>query len=102
MSANGQPFSVSKIEYLRYSRRIKTNCKDLPSLKDTGPRADGSYSTRQLAEILDVDPRTIFNWRSKGLINGYQAKPNSPWWFKLSQEELDKIKEIAHNRVKKK
>jgi DNA invertase Pin-like site-specific DNA recombinase len=102
MSANGQPFSVSKIEYLRYSRRIKTNCKDLPSLKDTGPRADGSYSTRQLAEILDVDPRTIFNWRSKGLINGYQAKPNSPWWFKLSQEELDKLKEIVHNRAKKK
>ena len=102
MSANGQPFSVSKIEYLRYSRRIKSNCKDLPSLKDTGPRADGSYSTRQLAEILDVDPHTIFNWRRKGIITGYQAKPNSPWWFKASQEELDKLKEIVHNRVKSK
>ena len=102
MSANGQPFSVSKIEYLRYSRRIKSNCKDLPSLRDNGPRADGRYSTRQLAEILDVDPHTIFNWRRKGIIAGYQAKPNSPWWFRVSQEELDKLKEIAHNRIKSK
>jgi hypothetical protein len=100
MSANGQPFSVSKIEYLRYTRRIKSNCKDLPSLKDTGPRADGSYSTRQLAEILDVDPRTIFNWRRKGMLTGDQAKPNSPWWFKVSQEELDKLKEMVHNHIK--
>jgi len=30
-SANGQPFIVSKIKYLRYSRRIKSSCKDLPS-----------------------------------------------------------------------
>jgi DNA invertase Pin-like site-specific DNA recombinase len=102
MSANGQPFTVRKIKYLRYTRRIKSNCKELPSLKDNGPRADGSYSTRQLADILDVDPHTIFNWRKKGMISGYQAKHNSPWWFKLSQEELDKLKEIAHNRIKQK
>jgi transposase-like protein len=71
-------------------------------LKDNGPRADGSYSTRQLADILDIDPHTIFNWRRKGMIAGYQAKPNSPWWFKVSQEELDRLKEIVHNRIKSK
>ncbi|MHC4458679.1 MAG: recombinase family protein [Planctomycetota bacterium] len=100
LSANGQSFTVSKIKYLRYSRRITSTCKDLPSLRDKGPRADGSYSTRQLAEILDVDPHTIFNWRKKGIINGYQAQANSPWWFKLSSEEIDQLKTIAHDHKK--
>jgi hypothetical protein len=44
---------------------------------------------------LDVDPHTIFNWRKKGIIKGYQAQPNSPWWFKLSDNELDKLKKMA-------
>ena len=100
-SPTGGSFTSSKVRHIRYSRSIVSHKKFQPSLTDTGPRVDGSYCARQLAEILEVDRSTILNWAKQGIITGTQAAPKSPWWFQLSEPELSTLKQMAQNRRRK-
>jgi DNA invertase Pin-like site-specific DNA recombinase len=88
VTGKGRPFTSSSVAWLRYL--LKTPQIVFPSEK--GIRADGSYSTKALANLLGVGIHTIHYWREKGIIDAYQDSPKGPWWHFVSPETLSLLR----------
>lgn len=88
----GQPFTGSKVRWVRRKYAIATGCPEAPSACPTGQRADGRYSTQAAAELLNVCDSTILRWCEIGRLDSVQAVPNGPRWIKLTPELIAELR----------
>jgi DNA invertase Pin-like site-specific DNA recombinase len=88
----GEPFTASKIYWIRYANQITTNCPEAPGACPTGQRGDGRYSTKAVAELLNVDVSTVSNWCEAGRLDCIRANPRGPRWIKLTPDIIQKLR----------
>jgi hypothetical protein len=88
----GQPFTGSKVRWVRRKYAIATGCPEAPSACPTGQRADGRYCTQAAAELLNVCDSTILRWCEVGRLDSLQAVPNGPRWIKLTPELIAQLR----------
>lgn len=88
----GQPFTGSKVRWIRRKYTIATGCPEAPSACPTAQRADGRYSTQAAAELLNVCDSTILRWCESGRLDSLQAVPNGPRWIKLTPELIAELR----------
>jgi DNA invertase Pin-like site-specific DNA recombinase len=88
----GGCFTASKVQWIRFAYHIASGCPQAPGLCPTGQRADGRYSARAAAELLNVNVSTIADWCESGQLDAIRAKPHGPRWITLSPEIIAKLR----------
>ncbi len=92
VNANGRAFTKKGIAWIRWKYGIDKPLSD-PIVAKSGVSPEGYYSTSALAEKLGVGIHTIHYWREKGIIQAFQETPKSPWWYIVTPEVLDTLRE---------
>jgi DNA invertase Pin-like site-specific DNA recombinase len=94
----GGLFTASKINWIRYANQIPTGCPEAPGACPTGQRGDGRYSTKAVAELLNVDVSTVSTWCDQGRLDCIRAKPRGPRWIKLTPALIKKLRKPVRQR----
>jgi len=87
-SGQGEAFSASKVEWIRYAYGITSGCPLGPAAAPHGQRGDGRYSAQAAAALLNVTVYTIADWCKAGKLDGLQVAPRGPWWVTLTPEMI--------------
>jgi DNA invertase Pin-like site-specific DNA recombinase len=95
---NSDVFTTSKIHWIRYANQIPTGCPEAPGACPTGQRGDGRYSTKAVAELLNVNVSTVSAWCDQGRLDCVRAKPRGPRWIKLTPEIIRKLRKPVRQR----
>jgi DNA invertase Pin-like site-specific DNA recombinase len=93
----GGTFSRTKVQWLRWRYRLPKTCPDQPPRPDA-PRADGRYSARAAASLLNVDVSTIADWCATGRLDALQDAPHHPRWITLTPEVLAALRKPVRQR----
>lgn len=88
-TATGLPWTKSRVYAVRRKHSIPTACP--VQAASAQPRGDGLLKVKFAARRLGVHPSMISTWFRKGLIAGYQAKPGSPLWVSLTDDEFQRL-----------
>lgn len=92
------PFIENRVQWVRHKYHIPIGPSQRPDTYPTGQRADGRYSARAAADLLNVTVWTIADWCKSGRLDGVQAKPRAPWWVKLTPEIIAKLRKPVQRR----
>jgi DNA invertase Pin-like site-specific DNA recombinase len=98
VSGTGTLFSDRNVEWIRYAYTIPTGCPQHPAACPQGQRADGRYSAPATAALLNVTESTIAAWCKTGKLDGVQARPNAPWWIKLTPQSIARLQKPVPQR----
>jgi len=85
----GKVWNRKRIKALRRNFAIPTACPYFAS--EPGPRGDGLIAAPEAAKLLGVTASMITNWFKRGLLAGYQAKPLSPVWVRLTEQDIPRL-----------
>ena len=94
-------FTAPKVKWIRYVHQITSNCPENPARCPEDRRGDGRYGARAAATILNVTVSTIADWCKSGKLDGIQASPKSPWWVRLTAEDIRRLRKPAPKQRKK-
>ena len=97
----GHAFDRVRVRRVRLKYDIPTGCPEMPTPRENGPRGDGRYSARVVAQLLNVSIGTINNWCRTGKLESVQAVPGSPRWITLTPENIAKIRKPVKQSYKK-
>ncbi len=85
-------FTRGKISWIRGVHRIPTGCPDNPVGLGNQPRGDGRYSSRAVADLLNVTVSTVADWCDAGRLDAMRASPHAPRWIKLTPEAIAQLR----------
>jgi hypothetical protein len=85
-------FTRGKISWIRGVHRIPTGCPDNPIGLGNQPRGDGRYSTRAVADLLNVTVSTVADWCAAGKLDWIRAAPRAPRWIALTPEVITRLR----------
>lgn len=88
----GGCYTTDSVAWIRWKFGIEKPLSD-PKVASLGVSPEGYYSTSALAEKLGVGINTIYYWRDKGIIEAFQETDRSPWWYIVTPEVLDTLRE---------
>jgi DNA invertase Pin-like site-specific DNA recombinase len=94
-------FTAPKVKWIRYVHQIPSNCPENSAGYPERKRGDGRYSARAAAKLLNVSVSTIADWCKSGKLDGIQATRKSPWWVRLTVEDIRQLRKPAPKRRKK-
>jgi DNA invertase Pin-like site-specific DNA recombinase len=92
------PFTEQAVQGVRYRHGIPLARSKRPDAYPSGQRADGRYSARAAAELLNVGVSTIANWCQSGRLDAIQAQPNCPRWIKLTPQIIAELRKPTRQR----
>ncbi|MEO1558754.1 MAG: recombinase [Cyanobacteria bacterium J06632_19] len=92
VSGTGRAFTKASVAWIRWKFGIEKPLAD-PIVAKSGVSPEGYYSTSALASLLGVGIHTIYYWRDKGIIQAFQETERSPWWYIVTPEVLDTLRE---------
>jgi DNA invertase Pin-like site-specific DNA recombinase len=92
------PFTERSVKWVRHTHGIPVGRSKRPDAYSIGQRADGRYSARVAAELLNVDVATIADWCQSGRLDAIQAKPHCPRWIKLTPEIIAELRKPIRQR----
>ncbi len=92
LNTTGKPFTRKGVAWLRWKYGLDKPLS-APMVAKSGISPEGYYSTSALASKLGVSIYTIHYWREKGIIQGFQEKDKSPWWYIVTPEVLETLRE---------
>jgi DNA invertase Pin-like site-specific DNA recombinase len=85
----GLTWTYLRVQRVRRYNRIRTACPLVSSLRE--PRGDGLFSVGAAASILGVSRGVFAHWRRWGFIQAEQRGPESPWWIRLTAQDLGRL-----------
>jgi DNA invertase Pin-like site-specific DNA recombinase/transposase-like protein len=91
-TGTGKAFTSKRLKGVRSAYGIPLGCTDAPSQCPTGRRGDGRYSAQAAAQLLNVSNSTVLCWCKSGRLDGIQAQPGSPYWIRLTQENIAELR----------
>ena len=91
MGGQRRAFTKKGVAWIRWKFGIDKPLSDPKNAKGVSP--EGYYSTTALAEKLGVGIHTIYYWRDQGIIQAFQQTDRSPWWYIVTPEVLDTLRE---------
>jgi hypothetical protein len=97
----GGAFTVKKVQWLRWRYRIRSACPEGPTASGNGQRADGRYSARAAAALLNVDVSTIAAWCRSGQLDDIQTTAHGPRWISLTPEQIAELRKPIRRRRQK-
>jgi DNA invertase Pin-like site-specific DNA recombinase len=100
-SGRGGAFTASKVQWIRYTQKIRSGCPKGPAACQQGERGDGRCSAQAAAQALNVDVSTIAAWCKSGRLDGIQATAHGPWWIRLTAEVIERLQKPVRRRWKK-
>ena len=92
------PFIPNRVQWVRHTHGILIGPSKRPDAYPNGQRADGRYTARAAAALLNVNVSTIAAWCKSGRLDGSQARPRTPWWIKLTPEIIAELRQPSHQR----
>ncbi|MHC5747932.1 MAG: recombinase family protein [Nostoc sp.] len=92
VGGKGRAFTKKGVAWIRWKFGIEKPLSN-PQIAHLGVSPEGYYSTSALAKKLGVGIHTIYYWRDKGIIQAFQETDRSPWWYKVTPEILDTLRE---------
>lgn len=92
-TATGKEWNRRRVKSLRRNYAIPTACPY--STSEPGPRGDGLIAASEAAERLAVRASMITQWFQRGLLAGYQSRPQSPVWVNLTEQDIPRLKGLA-------
>jgi hypothetical protein len=93
-----RPFIANRVQWVRHTHGIPLGPSKRPDAYPNGQRADGRYTARATAELLNVDVSTIAAWCKSGRLDAIQAKPHTPWWIRLTPEVITELGQPSRRR----
>ncbi len=93
LSGRGLAFTTSSVAWIRWKYQIPKPGASNVFAGNEGIRADGYYSTSALAKKLGVGIHTIHYWRQKGVLEAVQDIPHGPWWYRVTPELLQLLRQ---------
>ena len=93
----GGMFTRTKVQWLRWRHGLPKTRLDRPPRADA-PRADGRYSARAAAALLNVDVSTIADWCTRGRLDFLQEAPHQPRWVTLTPEAIAALRKPVRQR----
>jgi len=97
----GGIFTREKVQWVRWRYHLPKSCPDPRQQTNallTVPRADGRYSARAAAAILNVDVSTIADWCQTGRLEYLQEAPHHPRWITLTSECIAALRKPVRQR----
>ncbi|MHC5917704.1 MAG: recombinase family protein, partial [Nostoc sp.] len=92
VGGTGRAFTKKGVAWIRWKFGIEKPLSN-PQVAHLGVSPEGYYSTSALAEKLGVGIHTVYYWRDKGIIQAFQETPRSPWWYIVTPEVLETLRE---------
>lgn len=92
VGGKGRAFTKKGVAWIRWKFGIEKPLSN-PQVAHLGVSPEGYYSTSALAEKLGVGIHTVYYWRDKGIIQAFQETPRSPWWYIVTPEVLETLRE---------
>lgn len=92
VGGTGRAFTKKGVAWIRWKFGIEKPLSN-PQVAHKGVSPEGYYSTSALALKLGVGIHTIYYWRDKGIISAFQETPKSPWWYRVTPEVLETLRE---------
>ena len=90
LSAKGQPFTQSKINWIRYRYDIPA-----ASVKQTDELTVG-----QIAERFGVNPGIVYYWIDRGHLPARRLGPGRPYWITLGAEKEAELRAWVANSTR--
>jgi DNA invertase Pin-like site-specific DNA recombinase len=100
-TGTGGPFTVKKVQWLRWRYRIRRADLEGPAASTAGQRADGRYSAKAAAALLNVDVSTIAAWCRSGRLDAIQTTAHGPRWIRLTPEQIKELRKPTRRRHQK-
>jgi len=97
LSGRRKKFHPGMIKWIRYRYKIPTACPNAPTSQFPGRRGDGRFSAQVIAKELGLSIHQVHYLRGKGILRAQQVRMNSPWWFQVTPQELDRIRQMINN-----
>jgi hypothetical protein len=95
LTARTLPFTATRVRDLRYTYDIPGNYDRVSTLNRLDRRADGRYSVRTTAQLLNWTISTINQWCRSGKLDAVHAGPGAPYWIRLSPEDIVQLRNPA-------
>lgn len=80
------------------SHKIPHSCPERYGSGQSGPRGDGRYNAREVAEMLGCDVVTVSKLCGGRKLDCIRSTPRSPWWIKLDLVNINKLKQEIQSR----
>lgn len=93
----GGRFTENKVQGLRWSYQVPKQAAARAQAPGA-PRADGRYSARAAAELLNVDVSTIADWCQSGKLEALQEGLHHPRWITLTPETITALRKPERQR----
>jgi hypothetical protein len=95
VSGTGRAFTKDAVAWIRWKYGIEKPLSN-PRVAREGMSPEGYYSTSALASKLGVGIHTIYYWRDKGIIKAFQETERGPWWYIVTPEVLESLRDKIH------
>ena len=93
-------FTASSVRSLRREQKIPNTCPDTYREGDSGPRGDGRYCVRDLAEMIGCSKALVSELCKAGKLDATRSTSRSPWWIKIDENQIRAITQRIPSRRK--
>jgi hypothetical protein len=102
-TGTGLALTPRRVTVIRRRAKIGSGCPEDPRLLEGEQRGDGRWTTKAVAERLNVNRGTVNAWCKAGLLEGVQEGKGSPYWVRLTDEALARLRkpERQHRKRRK-
>jgi DNA invertase Pin-like site-specific DNA recombinase len=97
-TGTGLPLTPRLVTVIRSRARIASGCPEDPRILSGEQRGDGRWTTKAVAERLNIHRGTVHAWCKAGLLDGVQEGKGSPWWVQLSEETVAALRKPERQR----
>lgn len=94
----GGAFTAAKVQWIRWNYQLPRSRPAPAVARADSPRADGRYSARAAAELLNVDVGTIAEWCIAGRLDYLQDAPHHPRWVALTPDVIAALRKPTRQR----
>ncbi len=94
----GGTFTAAKVQWIRWRYQLPRSRPAPAAARADSPRADGRYTARAAAELLNVNVGTIAEWCIAGRLDYLQEAPHHPRWITLTPERIAALRKPVRQR----